>query len=396
MGEYRYDFLLHATVRDSEDWGFAPPDVSSLPTGVEALRSECLRLSRMWRRSAAALQAYKAMNYALAMSEWRLGSANVGAMPAFVQVNRDDHCNLGCSYCRPHDAVMTEGTLKTMSGRTWRAAVRTLLPASVEFMPFCWGEPLLPSARFREACAAAEEFAVSVCLITNMNALDQVHTDLFVRHVARALVSVDTPNPERYRALRRGGALGVVETNIERLRRHSDAIRMPMPWLGVSAVIMRQNLRELPELVDWAADNGLRGVYAGRLVAHEGMRAFAENELVDLSSDEYLEVFEACSRRSDVRGIALSMHNPRNPIGAERVCPCPWLHAYVSSDGEMSFCNFSRHVVLDRLPLEPGFYRCSHVAARRERWLADRDFRCESCQSADYDGRPGVSQFRGR
>ena len=392
----RYDYLLHATVKDSEDWGFMAPDLTNLPRDVPALTDELLRLSETWQASAENLQRYKAVNYALAMEEWRLSTMDAHAMPISVQINRDDHCNLKCAYCRPVGLTFPPGTFKTLPEDKWRPTVEALLPAAVEFLPFCWGEPLLPNARLWEACAAARKFGVSIALITHMNSLDEVHTDLFVKHVSRALISADTANPERYRKLRAGGTLERVERNLDAVRLRSHELGTLMPWLGVSSVIMAQNLEDLPGLIDWAADNGLQGVYAGRLVAPVGIHSFAKDELVDLASAEYLDVFRACSQRSAARGIVLSMHDPENPIGANRKCPCPWQHAYVATDGGLSFCNFSREIVLDQLPLRPGFYHRDLVARRRKEWHDDPFFRCAGCQSTDYDGLPGVSQFRGQ
>ena len=211
------------------------------------------------------------MNYALGMEEWRLGLMDAHALPISVQINRDDHCDLKCVYCRPIGLKFPPGTFKTLQSDKWRPAVEALLPAAIEFLPFCWGEPLLPNAKLWEACDAAKQFGVSIALITHMNALDDIHADLFVKHVSRALISADTANPSRYQKLRVGGNLDRVERNIECLRLRAKAIGVPMPWLGVSGVIMAQTLEDLPDLVDWAANNGLQGVYAGRLVAPTGI-----------------------------------------------------------------------------------------------------------------------------
>ena len=394
--ELRYDFLLHATVRDSEDWGFTPPDLRHVPADRTTRIEELHRLASVWHESRENLLRYKAVNYALAMEEWRLGVDDAHAMPISVQINRDDHCNLKCVYCRPAGMRFPPGTFKILPSDRWRPAVEALLPAAIEYLAFCWGEPLLPTARLGEACAAAREFGVSLAIITHLNTLDEAHTDLFVKHVSRALISVDTANPERYHLLRPPGTLERVEQNLSTLRKHAASLGLPMPWLGISAVIMHQNLEDLPGLVDWAADNGIRGVYAGRLVAPVGIREFAGGELVDLTSAGYRAVYQACRERSRARGVALSMHDPEHPIGVGRKCPCPWQHAYVSTDGAFSFCNFSREIVLDHLPLTPGFFHRELVAHRRGEWHRNADFRCPGCQSTDYDGRPGVSQYRGQ
>jgi len=335
---------------------------------------------------------YKAVNYSLAMAEWQMEEKDAQALPFSIQFNRDDHCNLKCVYCRPIGTHFPG--LKTMPFEQWLPAVETLLPAAVEFMPFCWGEPLLPSAHFREACLASRRFGTQLAIITHLNTVDQEHADLFVEYVSRALISVDTANADSYRKLRAGGSLDNVERNITMLRERAMERGVPIPWLGISAVIMAQNLDDLPNLIDWAAENCLNGVYAGRLVAPEGIRDWARSELVDLTTTTYRDVYMACKARATRHGLPLSMHDPDNPIGANRMCPCPWQHAYISSDGGMSFCNFSREIVLDHLPVSQDFWWRGLVSDRRKKWHSS--FRCSGCQSTDYDGRPGVSQFRGQ
>jgi MoaA/NifB/PqqE/SkfB family radical SAM enzyme len=394
MDTYRYDFLLHTTVHSSEDWGFRPPELAGLPTEIDAQREELARITKdeLWRRSRDNLIYYKAVNYALAIEEWRDGVEEALALPFSVMINHDNHCNLRCVYCRPIGITLPR--MRTMHSEMWAPATEVLLPAAVEFLPFCWGEPLLPSSRFSEVCTASEKFGVQMGIITHMNTLDDEHANLFVKHVGRALISIDTANPERYAQLRDGGKLERVERNISTLQQRARRMGVPMPYLGVSSVIMAQNLEELPSVVEWAANNGVRGVYAGRLVATEGISEWARGELVDLTSPTYLDVFRECRTRAKTLGVELSIHNPEDPIGADRMCPCPWQHVYVCSDGGVSFCNFSREIVLDRLPVTQKFWAQGLAAERRKAW--NHEFRCDGCQSTDYDGRPGVSQFRGQ
>jgi MoaA/NifB/PqqE/SkfB family radical SAM enzyme len=391
---YRYDFLLHATVPVADDWGFKPPSPENIPLDPELLcmELESLRNTGAWQESTERLMRMKCLNYELAMREWHGRFDRANARPISVQINRDDHCNLKCVYCRPVGTLFPG--LKTMPRDKWLALTNLLLPSAIEFLPFCWGEPLLPSAEFDLACYASQQYMVQMAIITHLNTLDEKNANLFVNHVSRALISVDTPNHNRYRELRHGGKLDTVERNVAKLHSLARTLEKPMPYLGVSAVIMKQNLTELPALIRWAADQGIQGVYAGRLVAPDGIRTWASGELVDLTSNIYHHVYLECKLEAKRLGIELCMFDPDNPIGNGRMCPCPWQHAYISSDGALSFCNFSREIVLDNEPLTKDYWVTGKIDERRKIW--DNDFRCAGCQSTDYDGRPGVSQFRGQ
>ncbi len=385
----RYDYLLHATVRADEDWGLpysepVPPD----PKEEALLRERCTEFVGGPSRTSEELRDYKADNCRLAQLEAASMAAFCYSRPVVVQASRDEHCTLGCVYCRPK----RPRSCATMPAELWRKTLEVLLPAAMEFMPFCWGEPLIAPG-FEETCAMAQGLQCAVSIISNLQHVTTRQARAVVKSVTRALVSIDTADPAAYAKLRRKGDVASIERNLEVLQRAADSLGLQRPWLGVSAVIMRRNLHDLPRLVRWAHEHGIQGFYAGRLVVTEGIRDFGANELVDLSTSEYRDVYEECQCACRDAGMSLSMCSPDGFLGAERVCPCPWYHVYVSASGNLSFCNFCRLQVLGTLPISHAYWNADPFQDQRRAWT--REHRCCECQSADYDGRPGVSQFRG-
>ncbi|NQU24499.1 MAG: hypothetical protein HQ567_24720 [Candidatus Nealsonbacteria bacterium] len=385
----RYDYLLHATVQASENWGLPFSDDDQEVSGnYDQLAELCrdFRLSR--QRSGVSLTAYKRANYVLAHMEAARLEEQCISRPFAVQLSRDERCNLSCVYCRPR----RYDSLVSMNREQWVAALSVLLPAALEFLPFCWGEPLL-APEFDLTCCLAEKYQTSLSLITNLQHLTPDLADLFVRHVTRALVSADTADRVLFEKLRCGGDLYTLERHMTMLHETAERIGVTPPWLGISAVMLRSNLTLLPELITWASRRGFRGVYAGRLVIPEHIREFGRDERVDLQSAEYAAVYTECAARARALAVELSMYNPVDPIGVERMCLCPWHHVYVSASGDVCSCNFSRLTVLGKLPLHDSYWNSNAIRRRRSIWTVDH--RCQSCQSTDYDGRPGVLQERG-
>ena len=381
---YRYDFLVHATVREEDDWGFPEPDATRVPTDVAALSK--LRDSAACAQDLAAL---KLTNYALAVSEAQVRSSHCTAMPISVQASRDEHCNLACTYCRSSPPE----SYALMSWSDWESALEVLLPPAIEFLPFCWGEPLIAPG-LRETLELAARNRVTVSLITNLQAMTSELAESFVRFVGRALISVDTADPAAFQRIRRGGSLAALERNLDALDDAAARPGLSRPWLGVSAVMMRSTIGGLPRLIRWMSTRGLRGLCAKRIIlrSHE-LQKSQQDELFAFSSREYREVYRECHSLCRSLGIALSMCDPDRPVGIHTSCPAPWQHIYLSPSGHMSVCNFSRLRTVGALPLCEGYYNSEQIVAMRRSWAVGH--RCPECQSSDCDGRNEFPGARG-
>ncbi|HWD25198.1 MAG TPA: radical SAM protein, partial [Acidimicrobiales bacterium] len=241
----RYDYLLHATVPLEESWGLPRSCTHpESPTTVDPadLRAALAAYTASGETDREALHQYKLLNYSLALDEGRRMAVECESRPFVVQVSRTEKCNLSCVYCRPTPAHQSKVTL----GRdVWESSLPTLLRPALEFIPYCWGEPLM-APDFDRTCHFAAKYGTAMSFITNMMYLNEDLATLFVSSVDRALVSIDTADPAEFHRLRRGGSLDRVEENLNLLRRSASITGVPLPWLGVSAVLLKSTLASFP------------------------------------------------------------------------------------------------------------------------------------------------------
>jgi MoaA/NifB/PqqE/SkfB family radical SAM enzyme len=390
MTALRYDYLLHATVPAREEWGLSSFH-AGIDTDAESQLSEeelVARLNRL-RHSEVERQSFKRSNHALAMLEFQRMAVECRSRPYVVQISRTEKCNLSCGYCRPTRA---HHSTRSFDFEPWEAALPLLLGPALEFMPFCWGEPLM-APDFELMCEHSRQHDVAVSFITNMLYLDPDLADSFVRGVTRALISIDTIDPEQFAQLRAGGSLNRLTHNLRMLTSAAQAAGVARPWLGVSAVLLPETLDGLPDLVRWAADQGLGGVSVRRVVLRDNIGSMHETHRTDLNSPSYRQTLDICRRLGGDLDVEINMADPDFCLGREAVCPCPWHHVYLSASGRLSKCSFSHKVDLGGVPRDDGYWNTEPFLRTRQGWTAT--FRCSECSSLDFIGRVEVAQVRG-
>lgn len=390
--ETRYDYLLHATVPLDESWGLPSwcthPEVPA-SAGAEEVHAALADYLESGEQDVDALTRFKSLNYALALDEGRRMVSRCSSRPFVVQVSRTEKCNLSCTYCRPTPAHQSKLTLDR---DVWLAALPELLRPALEFIPYCWGEPLM-APDFDLTCDYADRYGVAVSFITNMLHLDEPTARLVVRSVDRALVSIDSADPAEFRRLRRGGSLTRLERNLDLLRSTAADMGRPMPWLGVSAVLLRSSIERLPGLAQWAAEQGFGGLSARRVMLREPIQILQRDEELDLDSAEYRDVLAAVREIAAERGLLLSLPDPDFCLGQDAMCPCPWHHVYLSASATLAMCCFSHRDVVGHTPIDHTSWNSPELVAHRRHWTPT--FRCDECSSLDFVGRRDVSQVRG-
>jgi MoaA/NifB/PqqE/SkfB family radical SAM enzyme len=383
----RYDYLLHATLPAEEHWGVNPPELPNEPMDLTSLQKQFQELWRLAKDDRTHLGELKLVNRKLAESEWFARESRLLSRPSVVQLSQTEVCNLLCTYCRPDKPK----GLKTMPRSECIPTLHQILPAAQEFLPFCWGEPLL-SPDFLEICELAAEYQSPISLITNLNHLNDELTETFARHVARALISIDTIDPEQFAAVRRRGDLHRLEKNLRAIQ-DCAAAQNSLLWLGVSVVLTKSSMPGVPDLIAWAADHGFRGVCMRRVVIREALPHFENKEEIDLLSPEYLELLETSKRMTQERGLVLNMPDPYRSEDRIPACRCLWDHVYVSASGTINMCVYSHRQPMGTLPLLDDYWNMPEIVRRRSGWTDDT--RCEECCVLDFIERPDVTQVRG-
>ena len=234
----------------------------------------------------------------------RGATATAAAMrphPSKLFVEVTTRCNLHCAMCVKEVQGLAQGD---MSRETFDA----LAPAFPHLDALVLngiGEPLLHRGleSFVEAAKRAMPDHGWVGFQTNGQLLGPARArSLAAAGIDRICLSADAVSPELFRTLRAGGRQDAVEAAAEAL----DAAgreRGRRIAVGVEFVAMRDNLRQLPDLVRWAARHHVGFVLVSHMLPYA--RELASAAAFDVSTDRARELLQAWSRRAAEDGVDL-------------------------------------------------------------------------------------------
>jgi radical SAM protein with 4Fe4S-binding SPASM domain len=274
------------------------------------------------------------------------------SLPKSVQVEVTGACNLRCRMClvRYRPAL---GRSASMSFETFRDLVDELPEVRVVTLQGL-GEPLMAPDLFE---------MIQYCKSRGIACGFNSNATLLTRQVSERLIdsgpdwlhfSLDGASKETYEFVRDHANWDVVERNINRfvaIMRERGAKR---PQLSLVMVLMRFNFRDLPAVVERAAEWGIPRVRAQNLShdfsdaptdAYEAIADFVSDQsVVGMSGAETDEVLEKARRVAAKRGVSLrlpSMSEQRPDVkieGRTVGCAWPWRSAYVTHDGTVQPC----------------------------------------------------------
>ncbi|NUP98612.1 MAG: GTP 3',8-cyclase MoaA, partial [Armatimonadetes bacterium] len=128
----------------------------------------------------------------------------------YLRVSITDRCNLRCVYCMPAGGALWKPRDEILSYEEIIKVVRVAQQQGVRKVRVTGGEPLV-----RHGCAdliamLAELGLAEICLTTNGIRFAEQAATLRDNGLSRVNISLDTLNPERFRAITRGGELARV------------------------------------------------------------------------------------------------------------------------------------------------------------------------------------------
>jgi len=276
-------------------------------------------------------------------------------LPKFVQIEPVGQCNLRCTMCPvqfrkdgpPH------GPSAFIQYDVFCSLIEQFGSVS-ELHLQGLGEPLL-HPRFFDMVSYAAQRGIRVTTNTNMTVMTEARAAECVASGLHTMhVSLDGAHAEAYEAIRVKARFDKVLRNLRRLMQAKAAAASLLPHVRLVAVVMRQNLEELPELVRLAAREGVEALSVQHLchdfgeaslpVHYRPMRSFIDRQTL-LSADRarVKAVFHETRAEAEALGIELRLpnieprvHAPDTP-GRSR-CDWPWRGAYISYDGKAMPC----------------------------------------------------------
>jgi len=279
-----------------------------------------------------------------------------GELPRQVYIETTNRCNSRCQTC-----IRTFRQLEPLRDLALDefAAIVGQFPALDRVALHGIGEPLLVSA-LPAMVRHLKDHHPSATVLLNTNAIlldEERGRALVAAGLDEARISLDAASAATYARIRGIDAYDRVVDNVRRYaERLGDAGE---PRLSFWFTTMRENLPELPDLVDLAAQVGVREVYVQRLVLIEQGLAQAEQSLYRRLGQQEETYLAEAARRAEAHGVrirASGQVSPQESLGGNTetgrpisqsgdtlwsACYRMWVSTYITCNGNVLPCCIS-------------------------------------------------------
>jgi putative metalloenzyme radical SAM/SPASM domain maturase len=224
--------------------------------------------------------------------------------PSKLFVETTTRCNLNCIMC-----VKQTWDRNTMEGDMADDTFAALEPAFSHLEALILngvGEPLL-DLRLEEFIRRAKErmpegswvgFQSNGMLLDEMRAVSLVEAGL-----DRICLSADALNPDTFRKIRRGGEEQGIERALSALHDARISCNRPDVQVGLEFVLMRDNTRELPDLLRRAASLGASFAIVTHVLPYA--QSSVPQTAFDSNMDEAVELFQSWNKKAASEGLDL-------------------------------------------------------------------------------------------
>ena len=163
-------------------------------------------------------------------------------------------------------------------------------------------------------------------------------------------LSMDGSTREMYARVRGVDAFDKIWRNVQSFIAMQKEQRVDKPAVSLWFTAMRENLHDLPGLLDLAANHGIREVYLQRLVYFETGLAASKQALFRRSTPEEVALIQRCEEICKERGITFRAAGASTPLESitrdfgDRPwsgCRRPYTLTYITSSGNVLSCCFA-------------------------------------------------------
>ena len=256
--------------------------------------------------------------------------------PRMVQIEPTRECNLSCSMCiregPPGGATMSLELFRTIVSRDFAYPHALLL--------YGQGEPFLSGDLF-EMIRLERDAGNFVTTVTNGTLIDRSMCSELARSGLNVLrISLDGATAATYCGVRRGGDFDRVMGNLELISQHAREWRAG-PKLALTFMALKENCRDLPEMVELASRLGIR------YLEIKDLPPYADSPLKPLSMemasdngfrDDLQGIIGETKKRARRRNVTLIMAKFHCVFGSG-TCLNPWFKTFITWEGNVTVCS---------------------------------------------------------
>lgn len=273
-------------------------------------------------------------------------SPDTHPLPQRVHVTLSHSCNLWCRICR--DKPITGPFMEL---RLFDKIAEELFPTTSELRLDSGGEILL-NRDLPLILKKIAQYGTPFFSSTNGMLLTREKACLLAESTLHHIqISLDSPVAETLEWIRRGAKFDKIINNIKLLVQARRDVGRPF-LITLHAAIMRENVRQLPDLVRLAHELGVEGVTGWHLFTQPHMHIDSSCFWDQGTYDEMLEQTIAIARglNSFFYGPQPFANHTADTGTAERgYCDYPEYGTYIDPDGTVCPCCIAPHIVLGNL-----------------------------------------------
>ncbi|ACL22190.1 Radical SAM domain protein [Desulfitobacterium hafniense DCB-2] len=266
--------------------------------------------------------------------EMKNGATVLTSKPQRLVFELTNACNLNCLMCGRNSATFE----LTRFNSEWFKKFEPIMSDIEEVTLMGWGEPTI-HPQFKEMLQYLHERGIRKYFCTNGMRLDVLKDAIFDYEVDVFAVSMDGADAKTNEFLRRGLNYQKVIEGLKAITNEKALRGLNFPHINFVMTMMKSNIRQLPDMVDLAAELGLnevKGVF---------LTAFSENLLEETLFDD-MDLVRYCFGQAEERaaklGILLKLPHQRgeDPAGdaAHKPCFTAWRDFFLGSDGYVRAC----------------------------------------------------------
>lgn len=294
------------------------------------------------------------INALLNRCEAEQGRCELRAYPVVVGLNIMPICDVDCQFCSFSPQEMDSRarvTLDQFKQLDWLKYVSELA---------LWGgigESLINPEFPKIFEYAVERFPhLKIGLSTIGKSLRPAIADQLVGRLSFLNISLNAARKETHAEVVKAGQFDRVVANVRYLMEQRRARRTALPRVHLSMVVMRENVEEMPEFIDLAAELGVdQAVFSHYLTTTiEGKRKTGVESSLYYHQELADEMIRKAKQRAERLGVNVLLPLPfstkdyhiqfsvRSDAGPSGECLLPWTNCYLSVDErghrQMLFC----------------------------------------------------------
>lgn len=181
------------------------------------------------------------------------------ALPSHIQLEHTSYCNARCIMCG--HAIYGNRGAQHISDRMIER-ITSLLPTCELMVLHGYGEPLM-TKNLDSLLELYRTYGIEVTTNTNLSYLPQEILEHLVPVTKHLRISCDAVTKEIYEGIRPGLSFDTFLENLNRLQKYAPEIELMM-----EVVIMRQNVAQIPQMVQFAWEHGFSQISLNRLGSH--------------------------------------------------------------------------------------------------------------------------------